>query len=570
MGCFCKRLLWAGLFVGCGVMAASPAAYGQGGAGTVLHLHGTVVDGVTNRPIGRALVTSIDGRMGTMTDHEGHFHVDLSVPAMSPEQGQQRRFISVTGQGGDGTQMMLLAKRPGYLERGPGASVALDAALDSKEVFLKLMPVAAIRGRVSAEGVDAARNVQVQLLKHQVQEGELTWTQAGAQQTQGDGTFQFGDLQPGEYTVMTAEWTGDEPFVMQGNKTSVQYPPDFVGDVRTLSAAGKLHLRYGGAEQVELHLRRATYYPIRVPVANRPANGGVSVVVLDEQRPNGYALGWNQQDGAVEGALPSGKYTLIVSGYGQQQQSSARMPLVVGNGPVLHAPVTLAEGVRIPVRVHLDFTADNNGYPSGYGYAGPPGGMPTQVSPVQINLQALGGGTGGASSTRKNDQSEAVLEGVQPGVFTVQATSIRGYIASMSSGGVDLLQHPLTVGDGGSADAIDVTLRNDNGKVDGTVDFGSEAGLQYCVVFLLPTDGSARVVQGYAQGDGKIQVDRVPPGSYRVLAVNANEAQMVPYRNAEAMRVLEGKGTTVTVRAGGTETVHVAVTPMSEMEGGRP
>ncbi len=327
---------------------------------TTYHLHGTVVNGVTNRPVGRALVASADRRLATMTDGEGHFSIDISVPPRPDASVQPAKGIvlfSSTGRSSAvlGGGLTLTAQHPGYLPNEQLSNLPIDDTLNTTDVILKLMPTASLSGRVSAAGADGARGVRVALLYRQVNDGVLTWSQAGSHQTNSTGEFRFTNLQPGEYCVMSAEWAGDEPLNPQRTAITKQYPPDFLGDTHSLAQAAKLHLHYGDDQHVELHLHQATYYPVAIPVQNQPANSPINVRLAGTDTFNAYQLGWNARDRAVEGALPSGTYKLQLTSFGQQQ-GSALVPFTVANQPLEHAPVTLATGTRIPIRIHTEFT----------------------------------------------------------------------------------------------------------------------------------------------------------------------------------------------------------------------
>ncbi len=186
---------------------------------------------------------------------------------------------------------------------------------------------------------------------------------------------------------------------------------------------------------------------------------------------------------------------------------------------------------------------------------------------MQLYLRPLeSDGSFGGSSVRHGDENEPALENVQPGTYFVRPNVPRGYISSMTAGGVDLLRHPLTVGDGGAADPIDVTLRDDSATLTGTVDMPANPSSSYALLLLVPTDGSGQAVQGYAQSDGKFTVLNVPPGSYRLFAFGGARMQQVPYRDAQAMHAYDGKGTAITVSAGQSTTAKVSLTDVADVD----
>ena len=219
----CARMLLLPLWGTC-VCAAFP----QTSSDTVYHLRGAVIDSLTGKPLPHALVYSADHRLATMTDREGHFAVDLSVP---PAPVPSPNSILYTGRAAMlfGGGLQLLAKKPGFLD----AEVPVEINFNDKEAVanaeLRLTPVASIAGRVSAASTDGAERVRVSLFSHQVQDGSYRWMQVAVAETDSRGEYSFGHLKPGEYTTMTAEWRGDQPFVPPSSTaSSEEYPPAFM------------------------------------------------------------------------------------------------------------------------------------------------------------------------------------------------------------------------------------------------------------------------------------------------------------------------------------------------------
>jgi len=556
---------------------------GRGGD-TIYHLHGTVVDGVTGKPLTRALVLSPDRRLGVMTDGEGRFQVDLSVP---PRTG------SPTGNGDSyplsafqrfGQTLYLSAQKPGYIQTGQQALLPLDDSLSSTEVKIKLMPAAIVTGRISAAGTDSAANVHVLLLLHQVTgDGTPVWQQAGSATANSRGEFHFANLRPGEYTVMTQEWRGDQPSPQPHPMVTQRYPPTFYGDVSGLDAAIKLRLHYGDTPQVELHLHLTNYYRVAVPVANSAPTPSVGVQLLDQTAFNGFQLGYNSHTGMVEGLLPSGHYTLLFTGNapqqatGQSQQSFAVTSINVSDAPLQTASIALSPSSPVMVRVHDQLTGQQAPQPDYEGQilsgiSARAGGSQIlnaqQSAPVlQLILRDVernGGYMSVPGQTGHND--ELMVPNVPPGRYFVHPQVYRGgYVASLTCGGVDLLRQPLVVGSSGGTSPIDAVVRDDNPKLSGTVTSAGGPLPQQMFIMFLPTDSPAQFTQSYAGPDGKFTVPNLAPGSYRVLALAAVRRQL-PYNDAEWMRRLDGKGSTLTANPGQTLQIDTPLIDDADME----
>jgi len=135
-------------------------------------------------------------------------------------------------------------------------------------------------------------------------------------------------------------------------------------------------------------------------------------------------------------------------------------------------------------------------------------------------------------------------------------------VASIRSGGVDLLNQPLVVGTGGGVPPIEITLRDDGAEVSGTVE--GAAGVKehwqqgrtnipkYWRVFLLPI---GRMIwqepPWYRTWDGTFRLSNVPPGEYLVVAYEEYQKDLnLPLGDEEFVRGLEGKGQRIHVETG--------------------
>jgi hypothetical protein len=169
---------------------------------------------------------------------------------------------------------------------------------------------------------------------------------------------------------------------------------------------------------------------------------------------------------------------------------------------------------------------------------------------------------------------------VPPGRYWVRVNASRGFAAAVTSGEVDLLRRPLTVGPGSNL-KVHVTLREDGGEISGSVEGGSglmpedqrPAAISFTGRFLPKTgthiyciplpESTGQFREGTVQPDGKFSVQQIPPGSYRVLAFDRQKLDL-EYNNAEAMRAYEGKGQVVRLSAGQKENLTLQVISTSE------
>jgi hypothetical protein len=195
-------------------------------------ISGTVVNSVTQEPIGRALVYTADERSATLTDDHGHF--ELTLPgAHATATGSLIRFPA-----------LLQARKPGYLsEQGMQSRNPIEAG--KKEVTLSLMPEGLIVGQVKFPSVEAADYAQVQMYRREVREGIGQWEPLTQVRTRADGGFRFAELRAGEYKVFTLEAAERDPLAAVPNRPAYGFPPRFFAAARDFATADTIQLKAG-------------------------------------------------------------------------------------------------------------------------------------------------------------------------------------------------------------------------------------------------------------------------------------------------------------------------------------
>ena len=128
---------------------------------------------------------------------------------------------------------------------------------------------------------------------------------------------------------------------------------------------------------------------------------------------------------------------------------------------------------------------------------------------------------------------------------------------------------PLVVAGDASSAPIEITMRDDSAQIEGTVE-GANASLsaanilaaslvgvstpeayrEFAHVYFVPLpDSPGRFTEAIASPDGTFSSPELPPGAYRVLAFKRPQTDL-EYRNPEAMRIYDAKGSVVHLTAG--------------------
>ena len=526
-------------------------------------VRGIVVNAVTREPIGRALVYSPDNRYAMLSDGEGHFEFTLPKAA-----ADNVGVTSATGNSGKLT--FLMARKPGFLDDPHGTRQV--EVLAGAELTIALMPEALIKGRVTLPAADPARGVDVQLFARQVQDGSPRWMQKNSARTNSNGEFRFAEIEPGIYKVFTREWMDNDPEATAPGGQLYGFPPVYYPSATDFASASTIQLTAGQTFQGDFSLVRQPYYPVKIPVMNMDQDGLTITVSLQGPRSPGYSLGYNRGKGVIEGQLPNGKYLVEAATYMPNSETGS-VNIVVAGAPAEGPAMLLARNNSISVNVKEEFNT-TDGQSSGswsdgkhtYAIHGP-------RLDLQIGVVAADDfGPQRSGSIREpagaSDDS-LVLENIAPGRYWLRLHASRGYVASATMGGTDLLRGPLVVVPGANA-TIEITMRDDNAELEGTLigvpapppgsGRSSPQGFVYCIP--LP-ESSGQFLEIPASFAGRFDYRMVAPGVYRVVAFGSHQPD-IPYRDAEAMKAYETKGQIVHFAAGQKVTLQLQVISGSE------
>ncbi len=556
-------------------------------------IHGTVVNSVTQEPIGRALVSSPDNRLATMTDDQGRFEFVLARPEPSQQKSVQSGGSLNEGtsgpvqDAGNSQVIQLTARKPGFLDDEPRAQRSVSVPQGQNDVTLSLTPESLIIGRVVVP--DEADQILVDVYRRQVQEGRAQWAPMGSALAKSNGEFRFAGLRAGKYKLLTHELLDRDPLTFDPNGQMYGYPPVYFPS--DLASEGAIDLATGGTFQASLTPVRQPYYQVRVPVPN-VAPGMPTQVVVSQQGHHGpgFSLGYNQQEQRIEGLLPDGSYTIEARTYGTPATAGS-VNLTVKGGATPGPVMVLTPGSPVAVNVKEEFTSPEDSAGGGAHIidSGTNGGRNFRLKGPRsyLNLTlwpaddfSLENVVGLAPPSGPGDES-LVIADVQPGRYWVQINSSRGFPAAITSGGNDLLHHPLVVGWGGTVSPIEITMRDDWAQIETKLDraegsssrtpaipgvgSATETAPPTWVCLVPMPDSSGQFQQTWISPAGESGDRQIAPGEYRVLAFD-HQQQELEYRNPEAMRAYDGKGVVVHLVPGQKERVTVPLLSTGESQ----
>jgi hypothetical protein len=378
---------------------------------------------------------------------------------------------------------------------------------------------------------------------------------------------------PGTYKIMTHEMLDTDPVTLAPGAQIYGFPPVCFPSAGDFASGTPIQLAAGDTFQADMPLNRQPYFRVRVPVANY-SEGGVNVYVEAHGHPGpGYELGYNPQTQSIEGLLPKGNYLVEATSFGPLSSSGSVNLSVTGKSDQ-NPGLTLVSGLQIPVNVREEFSSNDWNGSASFGDRGhtvfmrnsPRVYLGVTLQPVDEHAEHGSASLRPPSSPTDN---ALVIDGAEPGRYWVRVTTARGYVASLSSGGVDLLHEPLTISAGSHAQ-IDVTVRDDFAKLVGTVgglrktaigeDQQSAAELpgRTAYIYWVPLpDSSGQFGETRLRSQAEFSTE-VAPGTYRVMAFD-RPRNSIPYRDAEAMQAYEAQGQIVHMVPGQTQNVQLQV-----------
>ncbi|HKO18654.1 MAG TPA: carboxypeptidase-like regulatory domain-containing protein, partial [Acidobacteriaceae bacterium] len=539
---------------------------------TTIHVNGVVVSSLDGKPVPRVLVTSMDRRFAALTDWEGRFAFDYRMPTPSSS------MLGAGSFGGMVPNLGLLLRKPGYVNENQAARVPTPTpGTTTANLQLKITPDAAIVGHVTPDSGELPNGLRVILRRRQAQEGVGQWFQAGAAQVDRNGEFRFGNLTPGDYLVMTSAWSQPAGFGRQNRPDKIRgLLPTYYPSGATMAEATRIHVGPGDTESINLRPTSATFYHVSVGVdgLNAP-NFGASL-----GSDAGFNLGTDQSTHTVEGYLPTGSYTVRIESFSPALQPAANRlamgprggnrstsfaHLEVGSAPLIGSKIAAAPAADIQVNVTREFT-NTQQQPTIVVQTGGPGHSPP---PVYLDLQPADGTGFNVLATEPDAEGDTVtLHNVPEGTYHVHINASQGYVASAMSGSTNLLTTPLTVGPGGSAAPIYITLRDDFASLSCRLGTGqppedSASTQQPVFVLAIPLDTPEVRSQpvGFYPQPFRLPSSPVAPGHYLLVPMSSNGMQSIEYRDPAILHELMSKGVSVNLAPGAKESVDVPFTP---------
>ena len=456
-------------------------------------LSGVVVNSATGEPVPHALVrTNGTLQRNTFTDNEGHFQID----------GLPQCQVTVT------------AQKPGFFTDQDPAGMGsrwISVGPDVSSVSVKLIPQAAIYGKVTDSAGQPVERVPVRLTARAVREGRRPWEPRGMAETDEEGHFRFAGLMPGTYYLGVGPREGELELFGEHEKQKVGFPLVYYPGVPDLASASPLSVAAGQQAQADMSIAAVPVYKVTGMIAGHRPDQGVGFQVFT---PSGDEISlpsnFNMETGVFTlDDVPAGNYVLrALSQSGAQPLRAEARINVSSDLDALH--LSLAPAVSIPVAVRLDSRNSSATASS----------TSTQRPPVYVHLIPSGMAMSEAFSS--SEPGGLVLQNVDFGTYTVEVKARSPwYVQSATYGHTNVLYEDISVADG-QRYPLEIILRDDGATLSGSVKAPDNAPV-HATVIVVQQPLSKQAPQVTRGVTGTFNISGLAPGEYLVFAFDQTD-----------------------------------------------
>ena len=453
------------------------------------------MNSATGEPVPHAVVR-INGTIqrNTFTDNEGHFQFD-ALPQC---------------------QVNLMAQKPGFFtDQDPagGSSRWISIGPDVSSISVKLIPQAAIYGKVTDTGGLPVEHMPVRLAARAIREGRRPWEPRGMTETDEEGHYRFAGLMPGTYYLSVGPREGELELFGENEKQKSGFPHVYYPGTPDLASASPVQLAPGQQSQADISVSAVPVYKVAGMVAGHRPDQGVGFQVFT---PSGDEISlptnFNMETGVFTlDSVPAGNYVLRALSQSGAQPLRAEVRINVSSDiDGLH--LTLAPAVSIPVVVRLDSRNSS---------ADVSASVSPQRPPLFVHL--IPSGMAMSESFSSNEPGSGMtLHNVDFGTYTVEIKQRSPwYVQSATYGHTNVLYDDISVAEGQNY-PLEVVLRDDGATVSGAIKSAENTPVRASVVAIQqPLSKQApQIARGIT---GTFNLSGLAPGAYLVFAFDRTD-----------------------------------------------
>jgi Carboxypeptidase regulatory-like domain len=491
--------------------------------GAKYSLNGTVVNSVTGEPIRRVLVQIYMGpEQASLTDDNGHFE-----------------FHGLLG-----GQTSVAVRKPGFFSEGEAARkgpipVAVTVGPETDPIVLKLIPEAAIQGKIQSEDGEPIEAAPVMVFALHIDNGHKSWGEAGSARTDEYGEFRIANLTPGTYYLEAGPKLRSSFPNARSATRQLGFAAAYYAGTPARESATAIELGPGQQFEAGLLLKPEPLFHITGAISGLSDSQGTSVRVVNQYgEAVRVPVRLDQETGEFQANVPAGSYLLRATTWSEQgRSSSAEAPLVV-DSDLDRLQIALSPPHSIPVMVKLEPVHRHERselqavrlVSVGFRASDPARAAPEYSSNVEKTQKRLA----------------LVIHDLAAGKYSVEIQPPADwYVRQAHCGETDLLSDELTVLPGVETPPIEIVLRDDGATIKGKVN--TAEGQKRATVVMVSTRAAEKTKMVWTSPRGDFAQSGLAPGEYDVIALDRGDA--IEYANPEVMSKYLTRGTHITLQA---------------------
>jgi hypothetical protein len=503
-------------------VAAPPASPPVHAPPPSFRINGRVIDAITGQPLTRAFVSinpsnspntpnPPDSGRVEMTDAQGVFAFADVPPGKYVLSARHRGYVAQMYQQHESFHSAIVV--------GPG--------LESENLIFGLRPGASISGIVADESDDPVRHADVMLFRQIFAGGRRRTLQVRRSNTDDEGRYHFGHLDPGTYFVgvsaqpwyaqhgvrhrvkqenQDANEGGLQPATEQNQSLDVVYPMAFFSNATDLASATPVALHSGDMAIADFRMRPvpATHVLVRTPATDSDQSTSVAVTQTVAENDTIFVPAQVNQlaPGLVEVAgVPQGRFNLVLNTqHGNAMTQRSQSVQLENDGEVDVTRSTSSVVVSGVLRVE-----DGSSVPQ----------------PARVRLRTAATGYVVDTSVSAAGEFSFKDSPVEPGNYEIMIIEPRGlFIRNLSSAGAKTSGRSFEIA-GAEDVSITINAAKGNGRITG-VALKKDKPASGVMIVLAPLDlksNPALFRRDQSDSDGSFALNFVVPGRYTLMAI---------------------------------------------------
>jgi hypothetical protein len=393
----------------------------------------------------------------------------------------------------------------------PGKSIALAPGENRKDVSFLLEPPAVITGHIYDQDGEIL-STTVWLYREVWRDGRKQIEQAGGANADDEGEYRLYGLPAGNYLVATAQMPVRPASLVPTHET---YPPTFYPGTEDAASATVLRLAAGGeARNIDIHVTKTVSVNITGSIVTNTLDPAMRLTLLrrDGVQMQQAAVIYPQPGQFSTHSVTPGSYIL----YARTDTDYARVNVDVGTLDVNGVEVRLVPLLQLKGSLNLEGDAP---------------GLKVSLSSAEPNVAPV--------SAQPDEKGALLWTGLIPGKWTVTfGPKLPGlYLKSAPE---------IEIGSDGH-EPIKVVIGNNGASVEGKVQVSADRpdAVESATVLLI-SDGEKPVrvwKSAISDADGKFSINSIPPGKYRLLALD--DVETSSWENPAVAQTFEGRGVAI-------------------------